>query len=71
MVKRNSEIEQVRMFVASLLNDEQKAHAKLLAALKAQIGNTPEYDATARVLTRVYEAKKEVLEKVYRKTQGV
>lgn len=64
MAKRKSE--EIKLFVANLLNDEQDAHAKLIAELRAIIGKTQEFEDTLKVLTQIYEAKVELLEKIYK-----
>ncbi|KKL82228.1 hypothetical protein LCGC14_1986860 [marine sediment metagenome] len=68
---RKNDVEQIRMFVASLITDEQNAHSKLIAALRDQIGGTTQFDDTLKVLTRVYEVKIEILEKIYKKVQSI
>ena len=64
MSKRKSE--EIKLFVANLLNDEQDAHAKLVAELRDIIGKTQEFEDTLKVLTQIYEAKVELLEKIYK-----
>ncbi|KKN11742.1 hypothetical protein LCGC14_1023450 [marine sediment metagenome] len=64
MSKRKSE--EMKLFVANLLNDEQDAHAKLVAELRDIIGKTQEFEDTLKVLTQIYEAKVELLEKIYK-----
>jgi len=72
MTKRNNkELEEVRLFVASLFNTEQDAYSKLVAQLKAAMGKTKEFDDALRVLTQIYESKVELLNKIYDKIQGV
>lgn len=71
MTKRSSDLEQVRLFVANLLNEEQNAHSKLISALQAVAGKTREYEDIVKVLTEIYDAKIEVLEKIYRKIQSI
>ncbi len=68
---RKNDVEQIRMFIASLITDEQNAHAKLIAALRNQIGGTTQFDDTLKTLTKIYEAKIEVLEKIYKKVQSI
>lgn len=72
MAKRqNSKIEEIKLFVAGLLNDEQDAYSKLVATLRANIGKTKEFEDTLKVLTQIYEAKADLLEKIYKEIQGV
>jgi len=71
VVSKNYQLEQVKLFVASLLNEVQNEHAKLLAQLKTVMGKTKEFEDTAKVLSQIYDAKIEMLNKVYDKIQGV
>ena len=70
MVKRDK-VDEAKYFVSRLINEEQNAHAKLLADLKAAIGKTREFEDAAKVLSQIYEAKIELLEKIYKELQGV
>lgn len=69
--KQNKELEHIHLYVANLMNDEQNAHAKLITTLRAVSGKTHEFDDMLKVLTQVYEAKIELLEKIYKEIQGV
>ena len=72
MTKRNNkQLEEVSLFVASLFNTEQDEYSKLVARLKAALGKTKEFDDALRVLTQIYEAKVELLNKIYDKIQDV
>lgn len=71
MSRRNRELEEVKLFVASLLNEEQDLHSKLLADLKSRVGNTKQCQDLIEVLTKIFEGKTKVLEKVYKKIQEV
>jgi hypothetical protein len=70
MVKKSStEIEEVKLFIATLINEEQDKHANLLSALRLMIGNTNECYNVEALLGKMYAAKHEVLEKVMKKVQ--
>lgn len=69
--KQNKEIEQIRLFVTNLMNEEQNAHSKLVADLRIAAGMTEEFNAMVAILKQVYEAKREVLDKVYKEMQGI
>ena len=66
--RKNNEL---KLFVVNLLNDEQDVHSKLVSDLRARIGKTKEFDDALKVLTQIYDAKVELLEKIYKEMQGV
>ena len=69
--KQNKELEQIRLYVAQLMNDEQNIHSKLIGDLSRAAGSTIECHKMTELLTRLYDAKIEVLEKVYKEIQGI
>lgn len=68
---KNKEIDELRLFVATMLNSEQDKHSKLLADLHSAIGNTKEYIEASKVISQVYEAKITTLEKILDKIRGM
>jgi hypothetical protein len=60
--KSNNEI---KLFVTSLMNEEQDSHSSLIDALKEKIGGTKEFDDMVRLLNRIYAAKIEILDKIF------
>ena len=72
MVRRNNkELNEIDLFVSNLFNTEQDAYSKLVAQLRAAMGKTKEFEDTLKVLTQIYEAKVELLNKIHDKIQGV
>lgn len=67
MVKKISEIEQIKLFVAQLINDEQSKYSDLVRLLNANMSNSHLSKDILELLRLIYEAKDEVLQKVYRK----
>ena len=70
MATKNCDLEQVDLFVAQLIRDEQDNFAKLHKELGEKIIGTREYDDVVRILERILHAKIEVLEKVHKKIQS-
>ena len=64
-MRRNKELEQIKLFVANLMNTEQSNHSKLVNDLQKVAGKTKEFDEMLKVLTQIYEAKADILEKIY------
>lgn len=64
MAKRKSD--DIKLFIANLLNVEHDAHAQLVATLRDTIGKTQEFEDTLKVLTQIHEAKIELLDKIYK-----
>lgn len=48
------------------MNEKQDKHSRLVENLRAEIGNTKEFDDIVRLLTKIYEAKINTLEEVLR-----
>jgi len=69
--KQNKDIEHMRLYIANLMNDEQNSYSKLIFDLKAAAGATNEFPKMLNILTKLYEAKMEVLDKVYKEMQGM
>lgn len=68
MVRKNK-LEELKYFVSKMINDEQNTHSLLIANLRASIGKTREFEDAVKVLNQVYEAKIELLEKIYKEIQ--
>ena len=69
--RKNNELEQIKFFVAELINKEQDKHSKLIADLRQDLDGSDEFDKTVKILAKVYEAKIKMLEKVYKKIQDL
>jgi chromosome condensin MukBEF ATPase and DNA-binding subunit MukB len=69
--QKNNEIGKIKLFISHLMNDEQDAHSELIAKLHAVAGKTKEYNDIYAVLTQIYDAKMEILNKIYKEMQGV
>jgi hypothetical protein len=71
MLKRNKELWQIKLFVATLLNKIQDEHSKLLIDLESQIGKTSQFDEVVQTLTKIYDGKIQVLDEIYKKIQDL
>jgi hypothetical protein len=65
MVKKSNDIEDLKLFITSLMNKEQADHSKIIADLKIKIYGTKEYDDAVKLLTKIYEARQDILEKIF------
>lgn len=70
MTKQKESLEELKLFVVKLMNEEQDKHAKVLESLKNALGSDLSQDAT-KIMNEIHKAKKEVLDKVYDKIQGL
>jgi hypothetical protein len=70
-IKKSNGIEEIKLFIAELMNEEQASHSKLVNDLRSRIGDTREFDDTLKVLTQIYNAKSKLLEKIYQEMQGL
>ena len=59
-------LKDIKLFVSNLMNEIQNEHSILVASLKKQISGTKEFDDAAAVLTRLFDAKIELLDKIYK-----
>ena len=66
--KQNKELEHMKLYVAELMNEEQNFHSKLVADMR-RAGLTDE--VMFSVLKKIYDAKREVLERVYKEMQVI
>lgn len=56
----------IKIFVANLLIEIQDDHSKLMNSLQAEVGKTAEFDTVSKVLKQIFEAKVNLLEKIYK-----
>jgi hypothetical protein len=68
---KNNELEELRLFVASLMNREQKDHSKLVCELKAKLGLTHECITTTAVLGQILDAKDKILQEIFNKIKSL
>ena len=61
-----NELERIKLFVAQMINDEQDAYSKMIDELKKKIGGTKQYNEVFELLTKIHEAKAEVLNIIYK-----
>jgi hypothetical protein len=71
MPRKNNELEELKLFVAHLLNEEQDSHSKLLSDIKEKAGNIKSSQELIEVLTKIYEGKVDTLNKIFKKIQEV
>jgi hypothetical protein len=55
----------LKLFVAQMMTEENDKHSKLIADLRNEIEDTQEFENTLKVLSRIHKAKIETLEKIY------
>ena len=67
---QNQSLEEIKLFVVSLINSEQGAHSKLINDLQSAAGKTKECEDLIKILTEIYEAKFALLDKILRKIQS-
>ena len=68
---RKSELEELRTWLISLINEDQDTHAKLVGSLEARINETNECSATKKVLKMLYKSRRELLEKILKKVESI
>lgn len=71
MTNNKDEIECIKLFISSLMNEVQNDHSKLLATLKQTIGKTKEFEDTMKILIQIYDSKIELLNHIYNKIQSL
>jgi len=69
--KRNSELEELKLFITGLMNEEQSSHSKLINELRLRLGDTREFDDALKVLTQIYNVKNKLLERIYQEMQSL
>ena len=70
MTKQKESLEELKLFVAKLMNEEQDKHARVVESLRNALGSDLGQDAT-KIINEIYKAKVEILNKVYDKIQGL
>ena len=55
----------LKLFVAQMMTEENDKYAKLISDLRNEIGDTQEFEDTLRILSIVHKTKIETLEKIY------
>jgi len=70
MTRQKENLEEVKLFVIRLMNEEQDNHSKTIDALKKALGDDLSQDSV-KVINEIYKAKAEVLSKVYDKIQSL
>lgn len=69
--KKDPNVEKIKLFVTKLMNEEQDLHSKLIADLQKSIGNITQCEDIVSILTNRLEAKMEVLNKIFKRLQGL
>jgi len=59
----------IKLFVSSLMTATQDEHSKLISSLREKIGQTKEFDDAFRVLSQIYDSKIELLDKIYKEIE--
>jgi len=66
-MRRKIELEEIKRYVAELMNVEQTKHANMVRDLFDVVGGLDEYENMKKILVKIYDAKIEVLDKIYNK----
>lgn len=67
MTKKES-LEELKLFIAKFMNEEQDNHAKATEKVKNYLGQNLGQD-TIKIMNEIYRARVEVLNKMYHKIQ--
>jgi len=59
----------IKLFVSSLMTEIQDEHSKLVSSLREKIGQTKEFEDTLKVLSQIYDAKIGLLDKIYKEIE--
>jgi len=70
MTKQKESLEELKLFVVKLMNEEQDSNSKTIESLKRALGAELGQDVI-KVINEIYKAKVEILNKVYDKIQGL
>lgn len=69
--QKSDKLEELRLFVANLMNEEQDKHSDLINRLKVALADTREWEDTYQVLHKIQNEKVKLLEKIYDKIQEI
>jgi predicted DNA-binding protein YlxM (UPF0122 family) len=67
--KKNDGLDEIKLFIAHMLTEEQSVHSRLIEDLSNRISGTTEYEEALKILTKVYDARRDILEKLFKKVQ--
>lgn len=71
MSKEKSDIESVKLLILKTINNEQKEHSRIISELSNKIGGTNEFENVSKLLSKLYESKIDVLEKLYEEIKNI
>ena len=71
MVKKSSEIEEIKQFIAELMNEEQDRYSKLCLDLNHSLGGTKVGQDAENVLEKIFNEKTRLLDKIFKKVQSI
>lgn len=69
--RSNDVLDEIKLTIATMLTEEQSLHSKLIEDLKKRIDGTTEFEEACKILTKVYNAKKDVLDRLFKKVQDL
>ena len=68
---KNNKLEQIKLFVSKLMNEENDSHSLCLSVLRGRLGSGRLYRDNEEILNTIHKEKIRLLEKVYKEIQGV
>ncbi len=68
-MSKKENLEELKLFVSKLMNEEQEQHSKRIQPFIENKMGLIAVEETIKVLTHIYNAKMEMLEKVYKEIQ--
>jgi hypothetical protein len=68
MTSQKESLEELKLFISKLMNEEQDRHSKTAEQIRSYLGLNLGQD-TIKVINEVYKARVEILNKVYDKIQ--
>jgi hypothetical protein len=70
-MRKNEKLEELKLYIAQRMNEEQNLYSKLVADLDAQGKGLDEIERTKRFLEKLYIAKNEILEEILEKIRNI